>query len=181
MSVQTIARRYASALADVVIKNNEAKEVHQELTAWVEMFQSSQTLADVLRNPTIPYKQKSGLLEALIEKSKVRRTTANFLRVLLKNQRISELGEIVKRFAQELDERSGFIAAQIATARSVSQEQQSSLETKLTQMTGKKMRLNFKTDEDLIGGVVTRIGSTVFDGSVRNQLNQLKEQLMGKA
>jgi F-type H+-transporting ATPase subunit delta len=181
LSVQTVARRYASALADVVIKNNETKEVQQELAEWAEMIQSSENLAEVLRSPTIPYKQKNNLLESLIEKSKVSHTTANFLRVLLKNQRISELNEIVKRFAQELDERSGYVAAHIATARPVSQEQQATLETKLMQVTGKKVRLNFETNDELIGGVVTRIGSTVFDGSVRNQLDQLKEQLIGKA
>lgn len=180
MSVQTVARRYASALADVVIKHNESQEVQKELTDWVDMINSSETLADVLKNPTIAYKQKSNLLEALISKSKAGKTTSNFLRVLLKNQRISELEEISVRFAQELDVRSGFVAAQITTARPVSQEQQSALQTKLTAMTGKKVRLDFKTDDALIGGVVTRIGDTVFDGSVRSQLNELKEQLVGQ-
>lgn len=178
MSVQTVARRYASALADIVIKNNEAQEVKEELAAWAEMVKSNPTLAEVLKNPTIPYKQKSALLDSLIAKANVRKTTANFLRVLLKNQRISELSEVNKRFAQELDVRSGYVAAQVTTARPVSQEQQAALENKLTQMTGKKVRLNFETDETLLGGVVTRIGSTVFDGSIRNQLNQLKEQLI---
>lgn len=177
MSVQTVARRYASALADVVLKNNEAQIVQQELNGWAEMLKSNETLAGVLKNPTIPYKQKNGLLEALISKTKINSTTANFLRVLLKNQRISELGEIVKRFDLELDVRSGFIAADVKTARPVSQEEQAAMQTKLTQMTGKKIKLSFDTDESMIGGVVTRIGSTVFDGSIRNQLNQLKEQL----
>lgn len=181
MSVQTVARRYASALADVVIKNNESQEVQKELSAWVEMIDSSETLADVLRNPTIAYKQKSNLLESLISKTKGGKTTANFLRVLLRNQRISNLKDITERFAHELDVRSGFVAAQITTARQVSQEEQAALQAKLTAMTGKKVRLDFKTDDALIGGVVTRIGDTVFDGSVRSQLNELKEQLVGQA
>lgn len=181
MSVQTVARRYASALADVVLKNNEAQIVQHELSVWAEMLKSNETLADVLKNPTIPYKQKNGLLETLISKAKINPTTANFLRVLLKNQRISELSEVVKRFEQELDERSGFISAQVKTARAVSQEEQAALQAKLTQMTGKKVKLNFETDESLIGGVVTRIGSTVYDGSISNQLNQLKEQLRENA
>ncbi len=177
MSVQTVARRYASALADVVVKNKEAEEVKEELTAWNDMMKSNSLLDDALKNPTIAHKQKSNVLESLIGKTKVRRTTANFLRVLLRNQRISELGEINKRFEQELDERSGFIAAQITTARPVSQGEQAALQAKLTTMTGKKVRLSFETKEDLIGGVVTRIGSTLYDGSIQNQLNQLKEKL----
>lgn len=177
MSVQTVSRRYASALADVVLKNNEAQIVQQELNKWSEMLKSNETLANVLKNPTIPYKQKNGLLEALISKTNINHTTANFLRVLLKNQRISELREIVKRFDLELDVRSGFIAADVKTARPVSQAEQAAMQEKLTEMTGKKVKLKFDTDESMIGGVVTRIGSTVFDGSIRSQLDQLKEQL----
>jgi F-type H+-transporting ATPase subunit delta len=181
LSIQTIARRYATALADVVIKNNEASEVQQELTVWDQMMQSNQSLLEVFRNPTIPYVQKSSVLNTLIEKANIRKTTANFLKVLLRNQRLGELHEVKKRFAEELDQRAGMITAQVKTARPTSPEQQSSLQMTLTQVTGKKVKLNFEVDESLIGGVVTHIGSTVYDGSVRNQLDQLKEKLIGKA
>ena len=181
MSIQTIARRYATALADVVIKNNEAQEVQQELAAWDQMMQSTQSLLEVFRNPTIPYIQKNNVLNTLIGKTNVRKTTANFLKVLLRNQRLAELHEVNKRFAEVLDQRAGMITAQVKTARPISSEQQSSLQSTLTHVTGKKVKLNFEVDESLIGGVVTRIGSTVYDGSVRNQLDQLKEKLIGKA
>jgi F-type H+-transporting ATPase subunit delta len=178
--VQIVARRYATALADVVTAGGEAQEVQRELTAWSEMMQSNEQLLEVFRNPTIPYDQKRKVLSTLIARTRVRPTTANFLQVLLQNQRLAELGEVNKRFAQILDERSGVVSAQVMTARPVPQSSQEALRAKLAAMTGKNVRLSFTTDEELIGGIVTRIGSTIYDGSVRNQLQQVKERLVGK-
>jgi F-type H+-transporting ATPase subunit delta len=175
-----VARRYATALADVVAARGEAQEVQKELAAWAEMMQSNEQLLEVFRNPTIPYEQKRKVLTTLIERSRVRPTTANFLQVLLQNHRLAELREVNKRFAQILDERSGVVSAEVTTARSVTQSSQDALRTKLTAMTGKSVRLSFTTDEELIGGIVTRIGSTIYDGSVRNQLQQVRERLAGK-
>ena len=181
MSVQTVARRYATALADVVTARGEAQEVQRELTAWETMMQSNEQLLEVFRNPTIPYDQKRKVLSALIARVSVRPTTANFLQVLLQNLRLADLNEVNKRFAQILDERSGIVSAEVTTARPVPQTSQDALLAKLTSMTGKNVRLSFNTDEELIGGVVTRIGSTIYDGSVRNQLQQVKERMTGKS
>ena len=181
MSVQTVARRYATALADVVTARGEAQEVQRELTAWETMMQSNEQLLEVFRNPTIPYDQKRKVLSALIARVSVRPTTANFLQVLLQNQRLADLNEVNKRFAQILDERSGVVSAEVTTARPVPQTSQDALLAKLTSMTGKNVRLSFNTDEELIGGVMTRIGSTIYDGSVRNQLQQVKERMTGKS
>ena len=180
MSVQTVARRYASALADVVIARGEAREVQNELAEWERMMFSNAQLLEVFRNPTIPYDQKRKVLSALIARASVRQTTANFLQVLLKNQRLPDLNEINRRFTQVLDERSGVVSAQVFTARPIPQDTKESLRQKLSAITGKTVRLSFEQDEGLIGGVVTRIGSTVYDGSVRNQLEQAKERLAGK-
>ncbi|HUQ32228.1 MAG TPA: ATP synthase F1 subunit delta [Pyrinomonadaceae bacterium] len=178
--MQMVARRYATALADVVTARGEAQEVKEELAAWSEMMQSNEQLLEVFRNPTIPYEQKRKVLDTLIERSRVRPTTSNFLQVLLQNHRLAELSEVNKRFAQILDERSGVVSAEVTTARPVAQSSQDALRTKLTAMTGKSVRLSFTTDEELIGGIVTRIGSTIYDGSVRNQLQQVRERLAGK-
>jgi F-type H+-transporting ATPase subunit delta len=174
-----VARRYATALADVVTARGEAQEVQKELAAWAEMMQSNEQLLEVFRNPTIPYEQKRKVLNALIARTRVRPTTANFLQVLLQNHRLAELGEVNKRFAQILDERSGVVSAQVTTARPVPQSSQDDLRAKLAGLTGKSVRLSFTTDEELIGGIVTRIGSTIYDGSVRNQLQQVKERMIG--
>lgn len=181
MSAQTVARRYATALADVVMARGEATEVRDELLAWEQMMLANATLIVVFSNPTIPYDQKQNVLSALIDRSKIRPTSANFLQVLLRNQRLAELGEVNKRFALVLDERAGAMSADVTTARPVSFAAQDTLRSKLTSMTGKKVRLSFKTDEKLIGGIVARIGSTIYDGSIRNQLERAKIKLIGSA
>lgn len=175
-----MARRYAAALADVVMTRGEAREVQAELSAWESMMQGNPDLLEVFRNPTIPYEQKHGVLGALIARARVRPTTANFLQVLLRNQRLTDLHEINKRFALELDERSGVVVAQVTTARPVPASVQESLGESLSNLTGRRVRLQFAVDDDLIGGVTTRIGSTVYDGSVRTQLQQIKQRMTGE-
>lgn len=179
MSVQAVARRYASALADVVLERGEEAEVQVELTAWEKMFQANPTLEEVFRNPTIALDKKRAVLNKLIERARPKPTTANFLKVLLQNQRLTELGEINKKFAELLDVRAGMVAATVTTARSVPEDAQQRLHAKLLTLTGKQVRINFTTDPFLIGGLVTRIGSTVYDGSVRNHLDQIKAKMAG--
>jgi len=179
MSVQTVARRYGSALADVVLERGEAREVQEELLAWEKMFQASPVLPEVFRNPTIPLDKKRAVLNKLIDRSKPKPSTANFLKVLLQNQRLTDLGEINQKFAEILDLRAGMVAATVTTARTVPENAQQKLHTKLLSVTGKKVRINFMTDPELIGGLVTRIGSTVYDGSVRNHLQLIKDKMAG--
>ena len=179
MSSQTVARRYASALADVTLQRGEAREVQQELLVWANMLQSNANLREVFANPTIALDQKRGVLKRLLEITKPRPTTVNFLKILLQNQRLPELDQINTRFATVLDDRAGMIAAQVTTARPVKPEVQQTLQTKLRTLTGKSVRIEFDTDPDMIGGLVTRIGSTIYDGSVRNQLQQIKEKMAG--
>ena len=180
MSVQAVARRYAAALADVVTARGEAREVQAELSAWERMLEDNPDLLEVFRNPTIPYDQKRGVLSALIARARVRPTTTNFLQVLLRNQRLPELREVNGRFAQELDERAGVVLAQVTTAREVPPAVREGLSGRLSGLTGRRVRLQFAVDEELIGGVTTRIGSTVYDGSVRTQLQQLRQKMAGE-
>jgi len=179
MSVQTVARRYATALTDVVLEHGEAREVQEELAIWERLFQSNENLREVLRNPTVALDQKRAVLNQLIERTKPRPTTVNFLKVLLQNHRLTELAEINSKFAELLDERAGMIAATVTTARTVPDDAQKNLHERLLSLTGKKVRIDFETDPELIGGLVARIGSTVYDGSVRNQLQEIKEQMAG--
>lgn len=179
MSSQTVARRYAAALADVVIERGEAGPVQTELTAWGEMISANSALFEAFNNPTVAYEQKVKVLSELIARTKVRPTTANFLRTLLKNQRLAELPQVNAKLAQVLDERAGVVSAEITSARPISATTKALLEEKLGELTGKKARLTFVTDESLLGGLVTRIGSTIYDGSVSNQLRRLREDLAG--
>jgi F-type H+-transporting ATPase subunit delta len=179
LSVETVARRYATALADVVIQRNEARQVQDELSQWETMMQSNASLMEVFGNPTIAYEKKQSVLSTLIARTRVSPLTANFLKVLLQNHRLNDLAEVNKRFAQVIDERAGVVSAEVRTVNPVPESSQQALREKLTALTGKDVRLSFITDEELIGGIVTRIGSTIYDGSVRSQLQEVKEQLAG--
>ena len=173
MSLQTIARRYSTALADVAIERREEREVQLELDQWAELIEAHPQLKEVFANPTIIYDHKRKVLEDLIARTRVRETTASFLRVLLKNQRLSQLREVASRYGQVLDERGGVVAAHVTTARPIPEELKNSLHDTLAAATGRKVRLSFATDEAIIGGMVARIGSTIFDGSVQSQLERL--------
>lgn len=179
MSSQTVARRYATALADVLAERNEEAAVREELGAWERMVQENSLLLEAFTNPTIPYDQKSKVLNQLIARTGVRQTTSNFLRLLLRNQRFGELPHVNAKLSEILDERSGVVSAQVVSARTISEPVKSALEKTLQQITNKRIRLSFETDESLLGGIVTRIGSTIYDGSVRSQLERLGQEIAG--
>ena len=179
MSLQTVARRYAQALADVVIERREEREVQNEIQSWASMIDENPQLKEVFANPTVAYEQKQTVLEELISRTRVKGTTASFLRVLLRNQRLAQLPEISARFGHVLDERAGVVAAEITTARPIPEELKKTLHDTLASATGRTVRLTFATDENIIGGFVARIGSTIFDGSVDNHLERLAAGLAG--
>jgi F-type H+-transporting ATPase subunit delta len=179
MSNETVARRYAGALADVVAKTGDAGSVLAELKMWETMMTAANDLMEVFSNPAVQHKSKENLLESLIEKSKPSKTSANFLRVLLKNNRLTDLGQINERFTSVLEERSGGVTASVTSARPLSEAEKSELQANLEKLTGKRVSAKFETDANIIGGVVTRIGSTVYDGSVKTKLEELKQQMIG--
>ena len=178
MSAETVARRYAIALADVVSKSGETQTVKSELKTWELLMSENGGLQTAFRNPSIAQLNKERVLDGLLEKTRPTKTTANFLRVLLRNSRLTDIGAINERFAAVLEERSGSVLAQITSARELSEPEKTELKTNLDNLTGKQVRPNFIIDDRIIGGVVTQIGSTIYDGSVRTQLENLKEQLV---
>jgi len=180
LSSQTVARRYATALADVVAGKNDERIIQEELVGWELMIETNSQLRDVFANPTIPYDQKRKVLRELITQTKVNPLTANFLEILLKNQRLTALKEINARFAGVLDTRAGVVAAHVTTARPVGDDARKALAEKLSRISGQKVRLSFTTDDSLIGGMVTRVGSTVYDGSIKSQLNRMEKFLAGE-
>ena len=179
MSVETVARRYATALADVVIKSGETEIVRGELKTWEDLIKANRNLQEVFANPAINHGNKEKVLESLLAKAKPSKTTANFLRVLLRNSRLTELSEINDKFASVLDERNNVVTAEVTSARPLSETEKAEFQANLARLTGKQVNLHFNINENIIGGVVTRVGSTVYDGSVKTQLETLKQQVIG--
>ena len=161
-----------------MVARREEAEVENEIKAWAEILEANPTLREVFSNPTVAYDQKRKVLEELIKRTKVRETTASFLRVLLQNQRLPELKYISERLGHVLDDRRGVVAAKVTTARPLNENLQAALKEAMTAVAGRSVRLSFSTNEAIIGGVVTQIGSTIFDGSVEGQLQRLAADLV---
>ena len=178
MSIETVARRYASALADVVMKNGETETVRAELKAWEQMIAGNSELENAFGNPSIAAAKKEAILEGLLQKARSSKTTSNFLRVLLRNGRLTDLPVVNERFEAVLEERGGAISGEVISAHEMDEAAKRELTANLQKLTGKNVKLNFAIDKEIIGGVVTRVGSTVYDSSVRTQLENLREQLV---
>lgn len=177
MSSNTIANRYARALADVAIGRGEVNEVKTELEGFARMLGSHEELRDVLASPAVAAERKQTLLGAILDRMSVRPMTGNFLKLLLSNHRLTLLDQVLASLAREIDARQGIVSAIVTTARPVTDDERARLQSSLRVATGKEVRLQFGVDPALIGGVVTRIGSLVYDGSVKSQLGQIREQL----
>jgi F-type H+-transporting ATPase subunit delta len=177
MSVVTVARRYAEAMVDVAISRNEVESIDNELRVFAEAMNTSRELYDVFASPIVSPTDKLSLLNALIGRLKAGQMTANLLRTMLKHYRLHYVAEVYEQFRRKMNERKGLIVAEVATAVQVGASEQARLGRTLEQITGKQVEFKFNTDPSLIGGVVTRIGSVVYDGSVRTQLQAIKERL----
>lgn len=180
-SPNQIARRYAEALAEAAAEHQMLAQTAEELHTFASMVASSRDLYNVLANPTVAVDDKKAVLEAILERAKPTPLVANFLRVLLDNLRIQYIDAVDRAFADEVDRRTGVVMARVTTAKPLSDDERKVLSNRLTSMTGKTVKLEFATDESLIGGVVTRIGSRIYDGSIRAKLDAIKHQMAGRA
>ena len=151
----------------------------QEAQNLTQLVAGSKVLRDVWGTPSIPAAQKRAVLDAIVAQAGISRTVRNFVAVLIDHRRISFLGPIVKQFAIELNQRLGFTEADIRSARDLSDEERRVLENRVEGLTGKKVRASYSRDESVLGGAVVRIGSTIYDGSVKGRLERLREQLAG--
>jgi F-type H+-transporting ATPase subunit delta len=173
---------YSRALADVVFDRKlDAAKVLQEAQALVALFADSKDLREVWEAPSIPGEQKRHLLDAIASRQGISREVRNFIAVLIDHQRISFVAPIVKQFEVELGERMGFAEAQITSSKVMSQEARHELQSQVEKMIGKKIRAKYQLDASLLGGAVVRVGSTIYDGSVKGQLERIREQLVSGA
>jgi F-type H+-transporting ATPase subunit delta len=175
--LSAIANRYAKALVDVSFKLNQHEQVARELLQFEELLERHKELVLFYSNPAIAAAKKRAATKEVLAKLAFGPTTSNFLLVLIDNHRMGGFPEIRKAFQHELNNRLGVAQAEVRTASELDAETQQKLETRLAALTGKKVALKFASDPGLIGGVVTRIGDTIYDGSIRQQLNSMKSRL----
>ena len=173
-----ITSRYARAFADVVYSLNLAPAtVLHELYETVSVVHANPMLQRVWENPSIPAEQKRRLLDAIVERQQVSKTVRNFLAVLIDHRRVQQLAEIARQVESELNTRLGFAEADVTSARELSENEKRVLEARIETMTGRKVRAHYATDRGILGGAIVKLGSTIYDGSVKGQLHRMKEQL----
>jgi F-type H+-transporting ATPase subunit delta len=184
MTVSAVINRYANALADVVTAEGSAVRPEQavaELRSFEAALTSSAELHNALTSPAVPSGRKKAVVGRIAGMLGLARIVRNFLYVLVDHRRIAALPEIIQEFEQTVDERLGFARAEVTSARELAPEQREQLNRELERLTGKKLRARYSVDESLIGGVVAKIGSTVYDGSVRGRLDALGRRLRAEA
>jgi F-type H+-transporting ATPase subunit delta len=180
MISSAVVNRYASALVDAVLSPNSDVQPAQavgQLRDFAAVVASSAPLRSVLATPSISAARKKGVIKDIAGKLGLSRVIRNFLLVLSDHRRTAALEQTIDAFDLLLDERMGFKRAEVHSALELSDAQRNEISTRLSALTGAKVRMRFVVDPNLIGGVTAQIGSTVYDGSVRGRLDGMRRRL----
>jgi F-type H+-transporting ATPase subunit delta len=171
--------RYARAFADVVTAEKlDTAALDQQFNDFLATWDESAELRDFFVNPAVAATQKIAILDQLNIKLGLRKELRNLLAVLIKNDRIGEVRDVAEAYRAELQARQGIRPVEIVTAREINEEDRAGLLAGVGKLAGAKIQASFKIDQSILGGTVVRIGSTVYDGSVRGRLERLKEALV---
>jgi F-type H+-transporting ATPase subunit delta len=174
-----VTARYARAFADVLFEQKlDAQKAVSELRAVEAAIGESPALRHTWDNPAVPVPSKVKVLDAIIKVVGGSKVTRNFLALLIERRRIAQLKEIRAQFEAEVNERLGIADADVISVRPLAEDEKRALESQVAKITGKKIRASYATDKNVLGGTVVKVGSTVYDGSVRGQLQRLKAQLI---
>ena len=180
MTSSAVANRYANALVDVVVSpaaGIDPKLAVQQLRTFDAAVRSSVDLPVILASPAVSIARKRLVIRRIAGALGLERIILNFLLVLTDHRRAGALAEVIDAFDMLLDERLGFIRAEVVSASELEPRQKDRLSEELAKLAASQVRMRFAVDPDLIGGVTARLGSKVYDGSVRGQLATLRQRL----
>jgi len=171
------AVRYARALFDVALKESDPSHIEQELSSVEALVKGHADLQNVFESPSVPPHAKKAVVQALVERAQFSPSVGKLLVMLAERDRLTILADIIESFRAQLREQQRVLEAEVTTAVPLDSEQQAALQRRLGAATARQVTLTAKVDPALIGGVVARIGSTVYDGSLATQLAKLKGRL----
>jgi len=178
--LKSASLQYANALADIVLPQGAAEPTRKQLADFEAAYEESAELRNFMASPAISREAKHGVIEKLVARIGASRVLRNFLFVVVDNQRTHLLPEIAASFEDVLRQRQGVAEAQISSAVALNDKQKAALLQNLESVTGKKIQASYSIDPALLGGAVVRVGDTVYDGSVRNQLDRLRHRLVAE-
>jgi len=177
--VASSAPRYARAFAEVAeAAKLDAGAAQQQMRDFAQTLADSVELREILENPSIEMPAKLKVLDAMAGRMAMFKQVRNFIAVILEHRRLPELDEILSEYKQVVDEHAGATEARITSARPLNAEDRAQLEAQISKLAGARVRARYMEDATLLGGAVVEIGSTVYDGSLRAQLQQLKHKLV---
>lgn len=178
MSLRTSANRYAKALFDVAVQEKaDLRKIEQDLAAADELLAANRDVVETARRTGLPDAMRQSLISAIADRLDVTPQVKKLLLMLTERRRLALVPDLAEAYRERLLEHMNIVRGEVATAAPLSPEKTQALQDRLSQATGKNVELSVRVDPSLIGGVVARIGSTVYDGSVRTQLRKMKEQL----
>ena len=176
----SVASTYARAFADVVMSQHlDADRSIAELRTIASLLDESSDLRRVWENPAIPADQKRRVLDVIAKRDGISTQARNLVAVLIDHRRTHFLDPIILQLVKELDTRLGFAEAEITSARELGDGEKREFEVQVGKLTSKKVRAQYGQDASLLGGAVVRIGSTIYDGSVKGQLERIREEISG--
>jgi F-type H+-transporting ATPase subunit delta len=173
------AARYARAFADVVLGDGiPIEQVNAQLNDFLSTLEGSADLRQALFNPAVAADVRVRVIDALAPRLHLGREVRNFLAVLLRHDRMSAVEEIVAAYRAEVDRRQGISIVEVISARRLDADERFQMEQQVARLAGTQVRARFREDNGLMGGAVVRIGSTIYDGSVRGRLDRMKQELI---
>jgi len=176
MSDTLVARRYAQALYDMAGKSGLTERIDDDVSVVGETLAQSRELTRLFASPVVSRDRKAAVLRALF-KDRLHGTMLQFLEMLVAKRREGVFPQVVTAYQELRDSALGIVEANVRSAKPMTADEENGIRDALERMTGKNVRLKIEPDATLLGGVVIQVGDTVYDGSVRNQLAHLREQL----
>lgn len=174
-----LAKRYAKALMES-LKKEEIEGIRRDIEGLYSMLQSSREMRSLLISPVFSLEEKKGVINALSEKSGFSKASQRFFDLLIEKDRLKYFKEIKSYFEALLYERENKVKAYVISSNSFSPSHQDELRTRLKSLTKKEVDMDIKSDPALIGGLVVRIGDVIYDGSIKGQLTNIREELLEK-
>jgi len=175
--LKSASLQYASALAEIALAQGATEPVLKQLAEFGHAYAESAELRTFLSNPTVPREAKHGVIEKLVARLGTSKILRNFLLVVVDNQRTQQLPQMIETFQGVIRQGQGVAEAVVESAKELNATQKTQLLRTLEHMTGKKIQAKYSLDPALLGGAVVRIGDTVYDGSLKNRLNQMRTHL----
>ena len=174
-----VAGRYARAFAEVITSRGvDPAQAVSELKEMASLVTGNSELRNILENPAVEHKQKLALLDVIFKRTGGSKLLRNFVAVLVDQKRIGQIQEIAEQFRHELNNSMGIAEAEVKSSRELSSAEKQALEKRITAVTGKRVIASYAQDPSLLGGATVRIGSTIYDGSVRGQLQKIRQRMV---